>query len=154
MRQRMPGRKVKNWLSKYHFHDALLKDDPALSGIRYPSSIESTPAKQNDSSSGKNPHSTSIPIVSICRGDNISVEPTYHFTSTSRTGNSIPNHPNNQCNQSRQVNKTLINPDSDSILFQNGSLFHDGEAPQPTSNSVIEILSSDEEYDSDFEILS
>lgn len=154
MRQRMPGRKVKNWLSKYHFHDALLKDDPALSGIRHPSSIESTPARQNNSSSGKNPHSASIPIVSICREDNLSVVPTYHFTSTARTGNSTPNHPNYQFNQSRQVDKTPINPDSNSIHFQNGSLFHDREAPQPTCNSVIEILSSDEDYDSDFEILS
>jgi len=156
MRQRIPGRKVKNWLSKYHFHDALLKDDTALSGVRYPSSRESTPAKQDEISSEINPSTESIPIVSICRGDKLSVEPRQHLTSSAMIGSVIPrslSHQNEPFTESRQVDKNPINPDSISGTF--GSLTCDRTAPQPKTNLVIEILSSsDEEYDSEFEVLS
>jgi len=62
MRQRGPGQVVENWLSKYHFHDALLKDDPALSRTWVPNSRHNTPARPTNSA----PQCTraSLPVTS------------------------------------------------------------------------------------------
>jgi hypothetical protein len=70
-------------------------------------------------------------------------------------GSVIPrslNHHKKEFTESRQVDKNPINPDSNPGNF--GSLICDRMTPQPKTNLVIEILSSDEEYDSEFEVLS
>jgi hypothetical protein len=151
MRQRLPGRTVNNWLSKYHFHDALLKDDPTFSRVWCPSSRECTPARQIECSKNINPQCTSIPVVSSCRGDNLACGNMIHFTPI-RSASAASS---NLCEEASHFNEAPLKTEPFSCIAKNNGILDGGISPMSATKSVIEILSSDDEgYDSDFEILN
>ena len=143
MRQRGPGQVVENWLSKYHFHDALLKDDPALSRTWVPNSRQNTPARPENSAPQCTKTSLTVSTSSISNTSAVSPAPQSTIFPGTGSDKKMPAAPTSSTSPHLPVTQC------------SGGRRKSGERkPILATDIVIEILTSDDERnDSDFEIL-